>query len=245
MNNKVVLVTGGAKGIGKAIAIAYARKGYDIALHYRGSYEEALISASECETYGVKVRIYQCDVTEPKDVEDMVTRIILDFKRIDVVINNAGKTRDNLVLRMSHDEFNDVVDTNLKGTFYVSKAVAKQMFKQKYGRIINITSVIGVAGNIGQANYAASKAGIIGLTKSMAKELSSRNIVVNSIAPGFIVTEMTSNLTEDQKEQIIQSIPMKKYGNAEDVAHLAYFLGSDENQYINGQVIRIDGGMMI
>lgn len=245
MSNKVVLVTGGAKGIGKAIALAYAKKGYDIALHYRGSYEASVVSAKECEAYGVKVSCYQCDLINHQAVEEMIKQVVLDFKKIDVVVNNAGKTRDNLILRMSIDEFSDVVDTNLKGTFYVSKAVAKQMFKQKYGHIINITSVIGVAGNVGQANYAASKAGIIGLTKSMAKELSSRNILVNAIAPGFIVTEMTANLSEDKQDQILQTIPMRKYGNVEDVANLAYFLGSDENCYINGQVIRIDGGMMI
>lgn len=245
MEKKIALITGSAKGIGRGIALAYAREGYHVALHYRGSKEAAIQTKQMCEAYGVTANLYRCDLVGHEDVEQMIKAVINDFGALDVVINNAGITKDGLVIRMSEDDFDAVIDANLKGTFNVSKFASKQMFKQKSGRIINITSVIGIGGNVGQANYAASKAGIIGFTKSLAKELASRNILVNAIAPGFIETEMTAVLPQAVQNQILGQIPLQTYGDVSDVANLALFLGSEKNQYITGQVIKVDGGMML
>ncbi|MGL5977786.1 MAG: 3-oxoacyl-[acyl-carrier-protein] reductase [Erysipelotrichaceae bacterium] len=245
MDKKVVLITGAAKGIGKAIALRYAQAGYSVALHYRGSEQQALDTKAEIEALHTTAKTYQCDIANFDAVEVMIQAIIKDFGKIDVLVNNAGITEDALVLRMQEAQFDAVIDTNLKGTFNVSKFVAKEMFRKKSGKIVNVSSVIGIGGNIGQVNYAASKAGIIGLTKAMAKEFASRNILVNAIAPGFIETQMTASLSDKVQESIKTQIPLKRYGSASDVANLAYFLGSEENTYINAETIRVDGGMMI
>ncbi|MGL5540490.1 MAG: 3-oxoacyl-[acyl-carrier-protein] reductase [Erysipelotrichaceae bacterium] len=245
MEREVVLVTGAAKGIGKGIALAYAKAGYDVCINYRGSYDAALATQRECEAFGVQARLYQCDVSHYEAVQKMVDEIVATFGKIDVLVNNAGITNDKLMLRMEEADFDHVIDANLKGTFNVSKFVSKQMLRRKSGKIVNITSVVGVSGNVGQANYAASKAGIVGLTKSMAKEFGSRGILVNAIAPGFIISDMTEQLSEAIQASIKTQIPLQRLGAVEDVASLALFLGSKENRYITSQVIKIDGGMML
>lgn len=242
---KVALVTGGSKGIGAGIALELARNDYDIVINYQSSEERALEISKKCEALGVKALIYQADVSNYDDVKSMITFIKETFGRIDVLVNNSGITKDNLILRMSNDDFRDVIDVNLQGTFNTCKEVAPIMLRQKQGCIINVSSVIGLIGNVGQVNYAASKAGIIGLSKSLAKELASRNIRVNVIAPGFIRTEMTDKLDENTRLDILKMIPVKQFGTIEDVGNLVAFLVSDKAQYITGQVINVDGGMVI
>ena len=242
---KVVLITGGTTGIGKAIAEKFSKKGYDLALNYLFNDEEAEGVKKELEANGVKVLLLKADIRDSKAVAEMIDQTVAEFSSIDVLVNNAGITRDGLMLRMKDEDFDAVIDTNLKGSFYTQKFAAKYMAKQRQGRIINISSVVGVVGNIGQANYAAAKAGLIGVTKTAAREFASRNILVNAIAPGFIETPMTKVLHDDVKAAAVSKIPLGRFGKAEEIAELVYFLGSEENTYITGQVIPIDGGMII
>ena len=243
--NKVAVITGAARGIGKAIALKFASQGYHVVINYRGSEEKANAVKEQCIALGVEALTYQGDVSHYQEMEDMMKAVMEKFGRIDVLVNNSGITKDQLLLKMDSESFMDVIDVNLKGTFNTIKAVSRIMMKQKSGVIINMSSVIGEIGNAGQANYAASKAGVLGLTKSIAKEFAPRHIRVNAIAPGFIATDMTDVLNEQTKENILQAIPLKSLGEAEDVANVAYFLASDAAKYITGQVINVDGGMVM
>ena len=242
---KVALITGATRGIGKEIALTLAEEGYDIALNYRKENEELDNVKKEIENFKVKCLPVKGDVSNYEDCESMVKQTIDEFGQIDVLVNNAGITKDTLLLRMKKEDFESVIDVNLLGTFYMTKNVASYMIKARKGRIVNISSVVGIAGNAGQSNYSASKAGIIGFTKSIAKELASRNILVNAIAPGYIETDMTSVLSDSVKESIVNGIPLGKVGNAKDVANVVKFLASDESSYITGQVIHVDGGMLM
>lgn len=241
--NKVALITGATRGIGKQIAITLAKQGFDIAVNYRTSNDSLDETVKEIESYGVRCLAVQGDVSVFEDCENMTKQVIEKFERIDVLVNNAGITKDMLFIRMKEDDFKQVIDVNLIGTFNMTKNVSQYMVKQRSGRIINISSIVGIHGNAGQANYSASKAGIIGLTKSLAKELASRNILVNAIAPGFIETDMTSTLKDDVKTNILNSIPLKREGKPEEVANVVKFLASEDSSYITGQVISVDGGM--
>ena len=242
---KVVLVTGGSRGIGKEVAMKFAKEGYNVVTNYVSDKTDKEGLKKEFEENNVKALVLKADVSKTEDVENLVKQAIDTFGKIDVLVNNAGITRDNLLMRMPEEDFDKVIETNLKGTFLVTKAVTKYMMKKRHGSIINLSSVVGVAGNAGQSNYSASKAGIIGFTKSVAKELASRNIRANAVAPGFIETDMTDVLKEDVKEHIYNQIPLKRMGTAKEVAELIYFLGSDNSSYITGQVINIDGGMVM
>lgn len=244
-NRKVALITGASKGIGKSIAIELSKKGYNIALNYRTNEEEALKVKELCEKNNVIVKIYKADVSKYSPCENMFKNIKQDFERLDILVNNAGITKDNLIIRMSKDEFTDVVDVNLKSAFYCMKFASKIMMKQRYGRIISISSIVGLHGNPGQINYSASKAGIIGMTKTLAKELSVRNITVNAIAPGFIKTDMTSKLPENIVANMLESIPLGSFGEPEDIANTVVFLADEQAKYITGQIISVDGGMSI
>jgi 3-oxoacyl-[acyl-carrier protein] reductase len=243
---RVALITGGTRGIGKAIAKRFAKEEYNLVINYVSDktdlekIEEEIKQGKQIEITFIKT-----DVTNMHDCESMVKKAIEKNEKIDVLVNNAGITKDNLLMRMSEEDFDKVIDVNLKGTFNVTKNVIPYMMKQRKGKIINISSVVGVSGNAGQCNYSASKAGIIGFTKSIAKELASRNILANAIAPGFIETDMTSVLTETVKENINSQIPLKKMGTADEVANAVYFLASEENTYITGQVLNVDGGMLM
>ena len=243
--NKTVFVTGGSRGIGKEVALKFAENGYNVVINYVSSKTDVEELKSEFESKGVKALVMQADVTDKEAIEEVVKKAIEEFGNIDVLVNNAGITRDNLLMRMREEEFDKVIKINLKGTYIVTKAVTKYMMKKRKGSIINLSSVVGVAGNAGQCNYSASKAGIIGFTKSIAKELASRNIRSNAVAPGFIETDMTAVLADDVKENIHNQIPLKRMGTAKEVANLIYFLGSDESAYITGQVINVDGGMVM
>ena len=246
LSNKVALVTGGLKGIGRATVMELATQGADIALNYRASEKNKVLAeelVKELKDLGRDVLCVEGDISHEEDVENIFKNIKKYFGHLDILVNNAGITRDGLLMRMSEEDFDAVLDTNLKGAFHTIQAVSRQMLKQRSGRIVNISSVVGVSGNAGQANYAASKAGIIGLTKSAAKELASRGITVNAIAPGFIKTDMTDVLSDKVKENIAASIPMGSMGTTEDVAKAAAFLASDGARYITGQVLRVDGGM--
>ena len=242
---KVVLVTGGSRGIGKEVALRFAKEGYNVVTNYVSDKTDKEKLKKEFEDNNVKALVLKADVSKTEDVENLVSKAISEFGKIDVLVNNAGITRDNLLMRMPEEDFDKVLETNLKGTFLVTKAVTKYMMKKRYGSIINLSSVVGVAGNAGQSNYSASKAGIIGFTKSIAKELASRNIRANAVAPGFIETDMTDVLKEEVKENIHNQIPLKRMGKAKEVAELIYFLGSENSSYITGQVINIDGGMVM
>lgn len=242
--NKTALITGATRGIGKQIALTLAQNGYDIAINYRTENEALKETKKEIEQKGVKCLTVQGDVSNFEDCERFVKEIIEEYGKIDVLVNNAGITKDTLLMRMKKEDFEDVIDTNLVGTFNVTKNVITHMLKARSGRIINISSVVGVAGNAGQTNYSASKAGIIGFTKSLAKEVASRGILVNAVAPGFIETDMTDVLKEDIKEEIAKSIPLKRIGTTQDVANLVKFLAGEDSSYITGQVINVDGGMI-
>ena len=243
LEGKVALITGAAKGIGRAIALAMAAEKATVVINYNGSKERAEQVLEEVKALGADGCVYQCNVADTADTDAMIKEIIKTYGHLDILVNNAGITRDNLIMKMPEEDFDAVINANLKGCFNTIKAVSRQMLRQRSGRIINITSVSGILGNAGQANYAASKAGIIGLTKSAAKELASRGITVNAIAPGFIKTDMTDVLSDKVKENIAASIPMGSMGTAEDVAKAAAFLASDGARYITGQVLRVDGGM--
>lgn len=243
MENKVAIITGTARGIGKAIALAFAKQGYSLAINYYRESDE--LRDLVVKLKGINYKLYQADVSKFTEVEKMMKQIHQDFAKIDVLVNNAGITKDNLLMRMSEDEFDRVIDVNLKGTFNCIRHISRIMLKQRSGSIINMSSVSGVSGNAGQANYAASKAGVVGLTKSAAKELASRNIRVNAIAPGFIETDMTEVLSDKVKNKILNNIPLGRFGKTEDVVNLVSYLASDASSYITGQVIHVDGGMIM
>lgn len=243
--DKCALITGATRGIGKQIAITLAKQGYNIALNYRKENEELENSKKEIEEIGVQVLAVKGDVANFEDCENFVKQVIERFGQIDVLVNNAGITKDMLLMRMKKEDFEQVIDTNLVGTFNVTKNVVPYMMKARSGRIINISSVVGISGNAGQTNYSASKAGIIGFTKSLAKEIASRNILVNAVAPGFIETNMTDVLKDDVKQEIAKNIPLKRMGTTQDVANVVKFLASDDSSYITGQVINVDGGMLM
>jgi len=243
MNEKVALITGASRGIGREITLALAKEGFSLALNFFEKDDD--LKSLEQELKGVNYKLYQADVSNFEQVEEMIKSAHKDFSRIDVLVNNAGITRDNLLMRMSEEEFDSVINVNLKGTFNCMKHISRIMLKQKSGSIINISSITGVSGNAGQTNYAASKAGVIGLTKSAAKELASRNIRVNAIAPGFIDTAMTEKLNDKVKESMLSHIPLGRYGTTIDVANLVTFLASEKSNYITGQVIHVDGGMVM
>lgn len=245
LEGKIALVTGSSRGIGRAIALALGKKGVNVAVNYAGNEQKAEEVVQELQALGVKVIKIRANVADEQDVKAMIKEVTKEFGRLDILVNNAGITRDNLLMRMKVEEFDEVIETNLKGAFLCTKAVTRTMMKQRYGKIINIASIVGVSGNPGQANYVAAKAGLIGLTKSTAKELATRNILVNAIAPGFITTDMTDVLTEDQKDAILSQIPLEKLGEPEDIANVVCFLASDEAKYITGQTIHVDGGMVM
>lgn len=245
LKEQTAVVTGGARGIGRAIALELAKQGANVIINYHGSVKKAEEVKKEIEEKGGTAEIMQCDVADFAACERFFQQVIEKYKRVDILVNNAGVTRDGLLMKMSEEEFDTVINTNLKGTFHCMRFVTRQMIKQRYGRIINISSVVGVAGNAGQANYAASKAGVIGLTKSAARELASRKITVNAIAPGFIETDMTKDLPDKVKEESIAKIPLGYYGKPEDVAGAVSFLASEKAGYITGQVLHVDGGMVI
>ena len=244
--NKVALITGGSRGIGKSIAEKFAKNGYNLVINYvsDSTKTEELVKEFQ-DGNNIEVLFIKGDVTDFNLCENMVKQTIEKFGKIDVLVNNAGITKDGLLMRMKEEDFDKVINVNLKGTFNVTKNVVPYMMKQKNGRIVNISSVVGVTGNAGQCNYAASKAGIIGFTKSLAKELASRNILANAVAPGFIKTDMTDVLSDAVKETINIQIPLKKMGESSEVANAVYFLGNEENTYITGQVLNVDGGMIM
>ncbi len=243
LDGKIALVTGASRGIGKAIALELARLGADVVINYAGNEQKAKDVSEEIKAMGRRSFIIQCDISDSDAVQSMVKETVDQFGRLDILVNNAGITRDNLLMRMKEQEWDDVIDTNLKGVFLCTKAVSRQMMKQRSGRIINISSVVGRIGNAGQANYTAAKAGVIGLTKASARELAARGITVNAIAPGFIATDMTDELPIEAKEQLIGQIPLGTLGEVEDIAAIAAFLASNGAKYITGQVIGVDGGM--
>ena len=243
--SKSALITGATRGIGKAIALELADQGYDIAINYRTANEELEKLKNEIETKGVQCVLVYGDVSKFEDCENIVKNVTEKLEKIDVLVNNAGITKDGLILRMKKEDFQQVIDINLTGTFNMTRNVIPYMMKQRSGRIINMASVVGITGNAGQTNYAASKAGIIGFTKSLAKEVASRNILVNAIAPGFIETDMTNVLADQVKENILNQIPLKRMGTANEVAKLVKFLSSEDSKYITGQVINVDGGMVM
>lgn len=243
LTGKTALVTGASRGIGRAIALMLAEAGADVAVNYAGSEAAAAEVAALIEAMGRKAVKVKADVSSTQEVEDMFKLVLETFGKLDILVNNAGITRDNLIMRMKEDEFDQVIATNLKGVFNCVKAATRPMMKQRSGRIINISSVVGVLGNPGQANYVAAKAGVIGMTKATAKELASRGITVNAVAPGFIETDMTDKLPEDMRTQLLQQIPLAKLGQPEDIAKAVRFLASDDASYMTGQTIHVDGGM--
>lgn len=243
--SKVALITGATRGIGRQIAITLAKEGYHIALNYRKENEELENTKKEIEENKVECLAVKGDVSSFEDCEEIVKQVIEKFGQIDVLVNNAGITKDMLLMRMKKEDFEQVLDVNLVGTFNVTKNVISYMLKARSGRIVNISSVVGISGNAGQTNYSASKAGIIGFTKSLAKEVASRGVLVNAVAPGFIETSMTEVLKEEIKEEIAKGIPLKRMGTAEDVANVVKFLCSEDSSYITGQVVHVDGGMLM
>lgn len=245
LQDQVALVTGASRGIGRAIALELAAKGAKVAVNYAGSEDKAEAVVQEIKDQGgVAIKI-QANVAVEDDVKQMVKTVVEEFGRLDILVNNAGITKDNLLMRMKEEEFDAVIDTNLKGVFLCTKGVTRQMMKQKYGRIINVASIVGVSGNPGQANYVAAKAGVIGMTKSNAKELAAKNIQVNAVAPGYIATDMTDALTDEQREQMMALIPLKRLGEGQDVARVVRFLASEDAAYMTGQTLHVDGGMVM
>lgn len=243
LTNKNAIVTGASRGIGKAVALKLAALGANVAVVYAGNAEKANETVAEIKALGVKAKAYCCDVSGFDSAKELIASVIEEFGGVDILVNNAGIVKDCLVLSMKEEDFDRVIDVNLKGTFNMIKNVYQHMMKKRHGRIINLSSVVGLNGNAGQANYAAAKAGIIGMTKSVAKELAARGVTVNAVAPGFINTDMTAALSDKNKEAIMASIPAKKMGTPEDIANAVAFLASDEAGYITGEVIKVDGGM--
>lgn len=245
LKNKTALITGASRGIGRGIALKMAENGANIALVYRGSEEQARKTLEEVLSLGVEAKIYQCDVSDFKATKELVKEVSNDFGSFEIVVNNAGITRDKLLIAMKEEDFDAVIDTNLKGAFNITKHAGSYLLKKRTGRIINISSVVGLMGNIGQINYSAAKAGLIGLTKSTAKEMALRGVTCNAIAPGFIKTDMTDALKPELQEEILKNIPLNQFGSIEDVANCALFLASDLAGYITGEVIKVDGGLYI
>ncbi|WP_417044298.1 3-oxoacyl-[acyl-carrier-protein] reductase [Dysosmobacter sp.] len=240
---KTAVVTGGSRGIGRAVCLELAKGGANVVLCYAGNETAANETVSACEALGAKALAVKCDVADSAQVKALMDEAVKAFGRIDILVNNAGITRDGLLMMMKEDDFDAVISANLRGTFLCMKAVSRLMMKQRYGRIVNLSSVVGLRGNAGQVNYAASKAGVIGMTKSLAKELASRGVTVNAVAPGFIDTDMTAAMTESAKTATLAAIPMQRLGAPEDVARAVAFLASDSAAYITGQVLAVDGGM--
>ncbi len=245
LTGKIAVVTGAARGIGRAIALALAEEGAEVVINYHHSEERSMAVKEEIEARGGKAAVMQCDVSDYESCEKFVSAVAEMYGHIDIWVNNAGITKDQLLMRMSEEAFDEVIETNLKGTFQCMRFVSRIMVKQRCGRIINLSSVVGIAGNAGQVNYAASKAGVIGMTKSAAKELAGRGITVNAVAPGFIETEMTSVLSEKVQEQAKNQIPLGHFGTPKDVANAVVFLASEQAKYITGQVLQVDGGMVM
>ncbi len=245
LEGKVALVTGGARGIGRSITLELARNGADVAFTYKRSAQLAEFLAAEVRSMGRKVLPLEADATSMNSAVEVIGKVVAEFKRLDILVNNAGITKDSLLLRMSEEDWDSVIQTNLKSVFNYTKAAARTMMGQRYGKIINMSSVVGLIGNAGQSNYAASKSGIIGFTKSIAKELASRNILVNAVAPGYIDTDMTAALTEEQRKAVTDAIPLKRVAKPDDVAKVVLFLASPDADYITGQVIAVDGGMSV
>ncbi len=242
---KTALVTGASRGIGREIALELARQGANVAVNYAGSDEKANEVVEEIRQLERDAFAIQCDVSNGEAVASMIKETVDRFGNLDILVNNAGITKDNLLMRMKEDEWDDVLNINLKGVFLCTKAVTRQMMKQRSGRIINISSIVGASGNPGQANYVAAKAGVIGLTKTTAKELASRGITVNAVAPGFITTEMTDKLSDELKQEMLKTIPLAQFGEPKDIANAVVFLASDDSRYITGQTIHVNGGMLM
>jgi 3-oxoacyl-[acyl-carrier protein] reductase len=245
LSGKVALVTGASRGIGRAIALELAEKGATVAVNFAGSEAKANEVVDEIKSLGREAIAIQADVSNGEAVSEMVKTVIDTFGSLDILVNNAGITRDNLLMRMKEEEWDAVINTNLKGVYQCTKAVTRQMMKQRKGKIINIASIVGVSGNAGQANYVAAKAGVIGLTKTVAKELSSRNINVNAIAPGFITTDMTDELPEEVRVEMLKQIPLARFGEPIDIAKVVSFLASEDSKYMTGQTLHVDGGMVM
>jgi 3-oxoacyl-[acyl-carrier protein] reductase len=245
LSGKAAVVTGGSRGIGKAIVLRLARQGADVAFSFRGNQAAADSTVGDIEALGRKALAFQGDATDPASAEGLVKAALEAFGKVDILVNNAGITRDDLIMRMSPDMWREVLETNLFGAFYATKAVTRPMLKARAGRIVNITSVSGQAGQMGQANYSAAKAGLIGLTKATARELASRGITCNAVAPGFVLTELTQDLPDDLKAQIVERTPLGRFGTVEEVADAVAFLASDEARYITGQVLAVDGGLVM
>ncbi|SEM47042.1 3-oxoacyl-[acyl-carrier-protein] reductase [Mesobacillus persicus] len=245
LEGKVALVTGASRGIGREIALELAREGANVAVNYAGSEAKASEVAEEIRAMGREAILVQADVSQSVSVDAMIKQTTEAFGRIDILVNNAGITKDNLLMRMKEADWDDVININLKGVFLCTKAVTRQMMKQRSGRIINISSIVGVSGNAGQANYVAAKSGVIGLTKTTAKELATRGITVNAVAPGFITTDMTDKLTEEQKSEMLKQIPLARLGEPTDIAKTVLFLASEDSRYMTGQTLHIDGGMVM
>lgn len=240
---KTAVVTGGSRGIGRAVCLELAKGGANVVLCYAGNEASAQETVAACEAGGAKALAVKCDVADAQQVKNLMDEAVKAFGRIDILVNNAGITRDGLLMMMKESDFDDVISANLRGTFLCMKAVSRIMMKQRYGRIVNLSSVVGLHGNAGQVNYAASKAGVIGMTKSLAKELASRGVTVNAVAPGFIETDMTAAMPQAAKDAMMPTIPMQRLGAPEDVAKAVAFLASDEAAYVTGQVLAVDGGM--
>ncbi|MGE8204117.1 3-oxoacyl-[acyl-carrier-protein] reductase [Heyndrickxia sp. NPDC080065] len=245
LEGKVALVTGASRGIGREIALGLAREGANVVVNYAGSEARAKEVVEEIIALGREAIAIQCNVANNDEVQDMIKKTIETFGKLDILVNNAGITRDNLLMRMKEDEWDDVINTNLKGVFLVTKGVTRQMMKQRSGKIVNIASIVGVSGNPGQANYVAAKSGVIGLTKTTAKELATRGINVNAVAPGFITTDMTDKLTEEVKTEMLKQIPLARFGDPKDVASVVVFLASSSSDYLTGQTLHVDGGMVM
>lgn len=244
MKGRTAVVTGGSRGIGRAVCIRLAKEGANIVFSYVSNADAAAKTAEECKALGAEVVSVKGDVAKKEDCENLIKIATENFGKIDILVNNAGITRDNILMMMSDEEFDEVIQTNLKGTYMMMKQMARPMMKKRYGRIINLSSVVGIMGNPGQVNYAASKAGVIGMTKSFAKEIATKGVTVNAVAPGFIITDMTGELSEEAAKAINAQIPMQKRGIPEDIANAVAFLAKEESSYITGQVINVDGGML-
>jgi 3-oxoacyl-[acyl-carrier protein] reductase len=245
LEGKVAIVTGASRGIGREIALQFAKEGADVVVNFAGSEAKANEVVQEIMEIGRQSIAYQCNVGNAEEVQNMVKETIGHFGKVDILVNNAGITRDNLLMRMKEDEWDDVINTNLKGVFLCTKAVTRQMMKQRSGKIINVASIVAISGNAGQANYVAAKSGVIGLTKTTAKELSTRGITVNAVAPGFITTDMTGELTKEIQSEMLKQIPLGRFGDPGDVARVAVFLASNDADYMTGQTLHVDGGMVM